>query len=329
MNVLVTGGAGFLGAHVARELLRQGHSVVVLDDLSGGLRENAPPECEFVQGNVCDENTVAKVFSAHKFDVVFHLAAYAAEGLSHFIRRFNYTNNILGSVTVLNEAIRRGTKRFVFTSSIAVYGAGVTPLKESYTPHPEDPYGIAKLAVEHDLAAAHRQFGIEYTILRPHNLYGPFQSMRDRYRNVVGIFFNQVMHQKPLTIFGDGSQTRAFTFVGDVVAAMVASGFSDRARNATFNIGGDRANKVSELAEAVLRVTGARVDIRHEPIRNEVAHAWADHSRMTEAFGAITETSLDEGLRLTWEWAQTIGPVTTLPFGEIELDQGLPAIWRH
>lgn len=328
MSVLVTGGAGFLGSHVVRELLRRNERVVVLDDLSGGLRENVPVDAEFVLGNICDPQLVAKAMHEHKVDAVFHLAAYAAEGLSHFIRRFNYTNNVVGSVTVLNEAIRRKVRRFVFTSSIAVYGEGELPLRESHVPRPTDPYGIAKFAVEQDLAAAHEQFGIEYTILRPHNLYGPFQSMRDRYRNVVGIFLNQVMQGKPLTIFGDGLQTRSFTYVGDVARIMVDAGFRDEARNTVFNVGGDRANTVRELAETILRVTGSSEELRHVPARNEVTHAVADHARMREVFGAVTETSLEDGLRRTWEWAKNIGPVATAPFHDIEVDENLPAIWR-
>lgn len=328
MKVLVTGGAGFLGAHLARELLARGREVIVLDDLSGGVRENVPDGACFVEGSICDPALVSRLFAEHRFEVVFHLAAYAAEGLSHFIRRYNYTNNVVGSVTLINEAIRHGTRRFVFTSSIAVYGAGELPLRETHVPRPEDPYGIAKLAVEQDLASAFHQFGLEHTIFRPHNLYGAYQSMRDRYRNVVGIFLNQAMQGKPLTIFGDGSQTRAFTYVGDVIGALADSGWHDGARNTVFNVGGDRAFTVRELADTVLRVTGARLDVRHLPARNEVAHAWSDHTRLREVFGAAPDTDLEAGLRLTWEWARTIGPSETPAFTAIEIDQGLPAIWR-
>lgn len=328
MSVLVTGGAGFLGSHVVRELLLRGEKVVVLDDLSGGLRENVPEKAEFILGNVCDPVVVAHAMSDKNIDTVFHLAAYAAEGLSHFIRRFNYTNNVVGSVTVLNEAIRRRVSRFVFTSSIAVYGEGELPLRESHVPTPSDPYGIAKFAVEQDLRAAHEQFGIDYTILRPHNLYGPYQSMRDRYRNVVGIFFNQIMRGTPLTIFGDGAQTRAFTYVGDVARMMADAGYRDEARNRVFNIGGDRSNTVRELAETVLRVTGAASEIRHVPARNEVTHAVADHTLLHDIFGPVRESTLEDGLRITWEWAKNVGPVTTAPFHDIEVDDHLPAIWR-
>lgn len=328
VSVLVTGGAGFLGAHLVRALRERKHDVVVLDDLSGGVRENVPGDVPLVVGDICDVALVERVFREHRVDVVFHLAAYAAEGLSHFIRRYNYTNNVVGSVTLVNEAIRCKVKRFVFTSSIAVYGTGELPLRESHTPRPEDPYGIAKLAVEQDLAAAFHQFGLEYTIFRPHNLYGPFQSMRDRYRNVVGIFLNQAMSGKPLTIFGDGKQTRAFTYVGDVVGAMAESAWSPAARNVTLNVGGDHAYEVGELARAVIAVTGKPLDVQHLPARNEVVHAHSDHTRFREVLGATPQTGLAEGLARTWAWAKDIGPTETPPFAAIEIDEGLPPSWR-
>lgn len=328
MSVLVTGGAGFLGAHLVRALRAQQHEVVVLDDLSGGVRENVPSDVPLVIGDICDAPLVARVFREHRVDVVFHLAAYAAEGLSHFIRRYNYTNNVVGSVTLVNEAIRQKVKRFVFTSSIAVYGTGELPLRETHVPHPEDPYGIAKLAVEQDLEAAFRHFGLAYTIFRPHNLYGPFQSMRDRYRNVVGIFLNQAMKGAPLTIFGDGKQTRAFTYVGDVVGAMAESAWLDAARNLVLNVGGDQTYDVGELARAVLVATGKNLEILHLPPRDEVVHAHSSHARFREVLGTTPETSLEDGLARTWAWAKDVGPTATPPFAAIELDEGLPPSWR-
>jgi UDP-glucose 4-epimerase len=327
MSVLVTGGAGFLGAHLVRALRDRGREVVVLDDLSGGVRENVPEGVELVVGSILDEALVAHLFREHRFEVVFHLAAYAAEGLSHFVRRFNYTNNLVGSMVLVNEAVRHDVRRFVFTSSIAVYGTGELPLRETHVARPEDPYGIAKLAVEQDLAAAHHQFGLEHTIFRPHNLYGPFQSMRDRYRNVVGIFLNQAMRGEPLTIFGDGSQTRAFTYAGDVVGKMAESAWLDAAKNVTLNVGGDRTSSVSELAHAVLAATGAKVDVAHVPARNEVVHAHSDHTRFREVLGPIEETSLEEGLAKTWAWAEALGPSATPPFPAIEIMKGLPKHW--
>ncbi len=216
-DTLVTGAAGFIGAHVAGELLERGHSVLALDDLSGGYRENLPDGVEFVEGSINDVVLINKLFDEHRFKYVFHLAAYAAEGLSHFIKTFNYTNNLLGSVNLINAAVNAGSvKCFVFTSSIAVYGRNQLPMSEDLVPQPEDPYGIAKYAVELDLREAREMFGLNYIVFRPHNVYGEKQNIGDRYRNVIGIFMNQIMQSQPLTIFGDGRQTRAFSYISDV-----------------------------------------------------------------------------------------------------------------
>ncbi|MBC8262818.1 MAG: NAD-dependent epimerase/dehydratase family protein, partial [Anaerolineales bacterium] len=190
---LVTGGAGFIGSHVARHLLRSGKRVLILDDLSGGSRENVPHGAEFIQGSVLDVSLLETIFERFHIQNVYHLAAYAAEGLSHFIRRFNYSNNVIGSVNLINLAVRNNVRCFVFTSSIAVYGKGQLPMTEDAIPKPEDPYGIAKYAVELDLRAAHEMFGLQYAIFRPHNVYGENQNIADPYRNVIGIFINQLM----------------------------------------------------------------------------------------------------------------------------------------
>ena len=159
---LLTGGAGFIGAHVCNELLKMGHNVVVLDDLSGGFKDNVNPKAKFIKGSVTDHKLLKKLFNKYKFNYVYHLAAYAAEGLSHFIKRFNYTNNLIGSINLINESVKHDVERFVFTSSIAVYGKGQVPLKEDMIPIPEDPYGISKLAVEQELKVTHEMFGLKY-----------------------------------------------------------------------------------------------------------------------------------------------------------------------
>src|ERR671911_1750259 len=284
MKTLVTGGAGFIGSHVAKHLAADGHDVVVVDDLSGGFTDNVPVGCTFVQGSVSDSSFVERLFEEHGFNYVFHLAAYAAEGLSHFIRRFNYTNNVLGSMTLINEAVRHDVKCFVFTSSIAVYGAEQTPMTEDTTPQPEDPYGIAKLAVEQDLKAAKQMFGLDHVIFRPHNVYGEYQNIGDRYRNVVGIFMNQLMRGEPLTIFGDGNQTRAFSYVSDVAPYIAASVDVPAAYNEVFNIGADQPFTVNELATRVCEAMGIEGRIRHLPARNEVVDAVADHEKAQQVF---------------------------------------------
>ncbi len=329
MTVLVTGGAGFIGAHVARHLLEADRVVVVLDDLSGGYEANVPARATFVEGSVTQPELVDDLFREHGFTHVFHIAAYAAEGLSHFIRRFNYTNNVVGSINVINSAIRAETvERFVFTSSIAVYGPGQTPMTEALTPEPEDPYGIAKYAVELDLAAAQRMFGLDYTIFRPHNVYGELQNIADTYRNVIGIFMNQLQSGRPMSIFGDGLQTRAFTHIDDVAPVIARSIDVPAAANETFNVGADTPHTVLDLAHNVARVLDvADPEIDFLPARQEVVHAFSDHAKLHRVFGEQTAVSLEDGLRRMAEWVQEVGVRPPVRFDSVEILRNLPPSW--
>ena len=325
---LVTGGAGFIGAHLARALLAKGHEVVVLDDLSGGFERNVPDKARFVKGSITDDALIGRLFGDEKFDYVFHLAAYAAEGLSHFIRRFNYTNNLIGSTTLLNHSVLHKVKRFVFTSSIAVYGPGQNPMREDQVPQPEDPYGVAKYAVELDLKAAHEMFGLDYTIFRPHNVYGEYQHIGDRYRNVVGIFMNQLMLGRELSVFGDGLQTRAFSYVGDIIPAMARCIEMDSTKNEVFNVGGDTPYTVKQLAEALIKVAGKSSPLKYLPARKEVLHAYSDHSKSYRVFGKHQPVALEDGLRKMWDWAVKLGPQEQTRFSGIEVERNLPEFWK-
>jgi UDP-glucose 4-epimerase len=325
---LVTGGAGFIGAHLTRGLLERGDDVVVLDDLSGGFLDNVDPRASFVEGSVTDHELVDDIFETERFNVVFHCAAYAAEGLSHFIKRFNYTNNVIGSVNLINASVNTGVGCFVFFSSIAVYGAGQTPMTEAMRPEPEDSYGIAKYAVERELAVSREMFGLDYVIFRPHNVYGELQNIGDRYRNVLGIFINQIMQDQPLSIFGDGEQTRAFTHVSDIVPAIIESPTLERASGETFNVGADTPYTVNHLADVVRRVMGVPDHpVVHHPARNEVKHAFSDHSKLHQAFGHRPGVDLEDGVARMVAWAREHGPRRTPRFENIEIMKNLPPSW--
>lgn len=295
--------------------------------MSGGFTDHLPEKVTLVQGSVTDHQLMQRLFAEYQFDYVYHLAAYAAEGLSHFIRRFNYTNNLIGSVNLINEAVKHDVKCFVFTSSIAVYGVNQLPMTEDLTPQPEDPYGIAKYAVELDLRAAHEMFGLDYIIFRPHNVYGENQNIGDRYRNVIGIFMNQIMQSQPMTIFGDGSQTRAFSYIDDVAPVIARSVDVPTAYNQVFNVGADQPHTVQYLAQTVARAFGVEPVITYLPARNEVQHAYPDHRKAQRIFGQDAIVSLEDGVGRMAAWAQRVGARASQTFGDIEITRNLPPSW--
>jgi UDP-glucose 4-epimerase len=324
---LVTGGAGFIGSHVAKHCLDLGHQVVVLDDLSGGFSDQVPQDAKFIEGSILDHDLIIEIFEEYSFDFVYHLAAYAAEGLSHFIRKYNYSNNLIGSVNLINQSILHKVQCFVYTSSIAVYGSGQLPMIEDMTPIPEDPYGISKLAVEYDLGCAHELFGLNYVILRPHNVYGENQNIGDRYRNVIGIFMNQIMQGKPVTIFGDGEQTRAFSYIDDVAPHIANCVHVEEAINQIINIGADQPYTINQLAEVVAQSLDADLNVSYLEARNEVLHAYADHNKAKRIFSFGETTSLAEGIRRMATWAKKVGARKSQSYDEIEITEKLPHSW--
>ncbi len=326
---LVTGGAGFMGAHVVNELLCVGdHTVVVLDDISGGFRENVNPEATFIEGSILDVQLIEKLFEQYKFDYIYHLAAYAAEGLSHFIKRFNYQNNLIGSVNLINAAVNNNVKRFVFTSSIAVYGENQLPMHEKLIPIPEDPYGIAKYAVEQELIVSKRLFDLDYTIFRPHNVYGELQNISDKYRNVIGIFMNKIMQHEPLIVFGDGEQTRAFTHIADVAPHIARCVDIPETSCEVFNVGSDTHVSVNKLAELVMTAMEQEVPIKHFEARDEVKHAYCSHEKFRQIFGTASHVPLAEGLNRMAKWAKSVGPRPATEFSNIEIRKNLPDAWN-
>jgi len=328
INSLVTGGAGFIGSHVTKHCFDLGHSVVVLDDLSGGFEDHIPQDAKFVKGSINDVELVKDLFEKYKFDYVYHLAAYAAEGLSHFIRRFNYSNNLIGSVNLINESVKNDVKCFVFTSSIAVYGPGQLPMTEDMTPTPEDPYGIAKYAVELDLKAAHEMFGLDYVIFRPHNVYGENQNIGDKYRNVIGIFMNQIMQGKPMTIFGDGEQTRAFSYIDDVAIPIANCVNLPKTYNEVFNIGADKPYSINELVEIISKHMDASPDVTHLSARKEVVHAYSDHSKAHKFFKSEDPVELSKGIAQMVNWAKKVGARQSQEFENVEVKRNLPDGWN-
>lgn len=302
--------------------------VVATDDLSGGFRANVDRDADWIEGDLRDGEFVASLWDGGRFDVVYHLAAYAAEGLSHFIRAYNYRTNLEASVNLINQAVLGEASRFVFTSSIAVYGAGQVPMSEETLPRPEDPYGISKYAVELDLAAAHEMFGLDYTIFRPHNVYGERQNIADRYRNVVGIFMNSALRGEPMPVFGDGLQTRAFSHIDDVAPIIARAPGVLESANEVYNIGADTPYSIRELAAEIGRAFGVQPVLEHLPPRNEVVHAFSDHTKVRATFNPPEPLELETGIARMAAWVREHGAREPIEFnGRIEIERNLPANW--
>ncbi len=327
-RALVTGAAGFIGSHVAAHCRALGMDVVGVDDLSGGFRRNVPEGVPLVAGDLRDAAFVRRLWAEPgPFDVVQHLAAYAAEGLSHHTRRFNYDTNLGATVNLINAAVAGHAKHFVFASSIAVYGTGQLPLREDAVPRPEDPYGIAKYACELDLRAAHEVFGLPFTIFRPHNVYGERQNLADPHRNVIGIFLRRCLRGEPMTVFGDGAQTRAFSHIDDVAPLFARAPQVAAAKNEVFNVGADEPVRVIDLAHAVASALGVEPRLTHLPARPEVLHAFSDHAKAHAVFTPPPSVPLSDGLRRMAEWAKTLELAPATRFEALEIFEKLPSGW--
>ena len=329
MKIFVSGCAGLLGSNYSRHLIQNGHQVVGIDNLSGGYKAFVPKgeNFTFVKLNLEKRKKVAELFEQHKPDVLFHFAAYAAEGLSPFIRNFNYRNNLLCSANLINPCIEHNTK-MIFTSSMAVYGSQETPFTEDKRPQPIDPYGIAKFAVESDLKVAHKHLGLRYNIVRPHNVLGKYQNIWDRYRNVIGIFIRKTLNGIPILVYGDGEQTRAFSDIKYYMEPFDL--LHDNYDGEIFNIGADKyfsLNQVAETVQAVGRKYGYDVPIEHAPPRHEVKHAYCDHTKAKTMLNFKDNTRLDELIEDVFVWAMK-EPNRKVKDREYEITKDIYDYWK-
>ena len=330
MKIFVTGCAGLLGANYTRHLLANGHEVIGIDDLSGGYKAfvTKGENFSFVKLNLERRKKIVDLFEEHKPEVLVHFAAYAAEGLSPFIRNFNYRNNLICSANLINECIKHDTK-FIFTSSMAVYGEQEPPFTEDKRPQPIDPYGIAKYAVECDLKLAHEQFGLRYNIVRPHNVLGIYQNIWDKYRNVIGIFIRKTLNGQPILVYGDGEQTRAFSDIKYYMEPF--DRLLTEYDGETFNIGADKHFTLNEVADAVQKVGkkyGYEVPIEHGEPRHEVKHAYCDHTKAKSMLQFIDGTNLEELIESMFVWAMK-QPNRKVKTMEYEVTKDIYDYWRN
>ena len=329
MKIFVTGCAGLLGANYSRHLISAGHEVIGIDDLSGGYKAFVPKgeNFSFVKLNLERRKKIVDLFEEHKPEVLFHFAAYAAEGLSPFIRNYNYRNNLVCSANLINECITHNTK-IIFTSSMAVYGDQEPPFTEDIRPQPIDPYGMAKYAVEVDLELAKQQFGLRYTIIRPHNVLGVYQNIWDKYRNVIGIFIRKTINKEPILVYGDGEQTRAFSDIKYYMEPFDKLLVDHDGE--IFNIGADKYFSLNEVAEAVQKIGkkyGYDVPIEHGEPRHEVKHAYCDHTKAKSMLEFKDETNLEELIESVFVWAMN-QPKRKVKEMEYEVTKDIYDYWK-
>jgi UDP-glucose 4-epimerase len=326
--ILITGVAGCLGANLAHWLCENHpeYALVGIDDLSGGYYEFVP-NCLEMYFTDCGTD-LDYIFEKYDIKIVYHAAAIAAEACATFRRVHYYTNNIVNSANVINHCIRYNVDRLVYFSSMAVYGRNETPFIESQVPEPVDPYGIGKYAVEMDLQAAKETHGLKWTIVRPHSVYGKYQNIWDRYRNVLGIWMLKTINGEPLSIYGDGSQQRAFTYVDDILEPLWLCGTDDRTLWQTFNIGNDEEMTILDAATLCKEVCGNEKDLNFLPGIHEVKNAFSDHTKAKEILGFECKTTLRDGLQKMWYWAknQPVRVVRTIE--NFELQEGLYEMWK-
>ena len=330
MKILITGVAGLLGSRLADWIIKNtNHKVIGVDDLSGGYTKNIPKKVEFYKFDLKELDKVNKLFNQHRPDMVYHFAAYAAEGLSPFIRKFNYENNLIASTNLITCSIKYDIKRFIFASSMSVYGDKYKPpFHEDLQQSPIDPYGIAKFSVEQDLKVAYEQHGLKYTIIRPHNFYGQNQNIWDKYRNVLGIWMYQIMNEMPPTIFGDGEQVRAFSYVDDSLIPFWNASQKDECIGEIINLGGIKEYTINEACNILLKVTGTSLKPLYLEERHEAKHAWSTWDKSVNLLNFKHQIDLEEGLTKMWNWAQTQPIRKRFFWGEYELDKGIYEFWK-
>src|SRR6056300_180970 len=331
-KILITGIGGLLGSRLAEYIIdkKPGNTVIGIDDLSGGYKSNVPKEAKFYQTN-CFGDKIKEIFEVEKPDIVFHFAAYAAEGLSPFVRTYNYDNNLKSTASIVNECIKHNIERLVFTSTMAVYGhgwEGKRPFEETHPPQPIDPYGIAKYACEMDIQCAGVQHDLDWCILRPHNVYGRNQNIWDKYRNVLGIWMFQNLTGEKLSIFGDGLQTRAFSCIDDALEPFWNAAIYEGASKQIINLGGIHDYTIKEAAETLIDVMG-NGEIVHYEERFEVKHCVPTFQKSVDVLDFMHKTNLKEGLTDMWNWAKEQPTRDRFVWSEYELNKGIYSYWKN
>ena len=329
-KVLVTGVAGFLGSHLSEKRVDLGHSVVGIDNMLGGYQDNVPKNIEFHNGDCCDFEMIKSIMKG--VDVVYHCAATAHEGLSVFSPYEITKNNFLASVSIFSAAVNAKVKRIVFCSSMARYGDQPAPFTEKMSPKPVDPYAISKVASEEVLKNLCELNGIEWVIAIPHNIIGPRQKYDDPFRNVVSIMINRMLQGKAPIIYGDGKQTRCFSYIDDCLSCLIPMLDQKNLNKEIINIGPDEEFvTINKIAELCSNITGVNLNPIYKKDRpKEVKHATCSAEKARALLNYKTKVSLKDGIQKTFDYIKARG---IRPFDyniKIEINNELtPSTWKN
>lgn len=329
--VLITGVAGLLGSKLADWIIenKKEYTVIGIDNLFGGYIENVNKSVIFVNRDLSKDN-ISDIFKQYKIDYVFHFAAYAAEGLSPFMRKFNWYNNSVSTANIINECIENDIKRLIYTSSMSIYGHGDMKLNrfdENDIPCPIDPYGISKYACEMDIRVAGEQHGLDWCIIRPHNIYGEKQNIWDKYRNVLGIWMYQALNNLPMTIYGDGEQTRAFTYIDDNLEPLWNAAIFPNASKEIINLGGIKEYTINEAIHILEDITNYH-NIVYKESRHEVKWAVPTYQKSIDILNFKHKTDLKEGLEKMWNWAKKQPNRKQYIWENYEINKGIYSYWK-
>jgi len=327
VKVFITGIAGFLGSHLAEKFLDEGHQVIGVDSLIGGYPDNVPDGARFYVRDLVTDSVLDLLDDV---DLVIHAACTPYEGLSVFSPALVVSNTTQATTELLSQSIQAKVKKFVYLSSMARYGTIPTPYTEDQEPRPQDPYGIAKLASERLVENLCDTHGIEWVVLVPHNIIGPRQKYDDPFRNVASIMTNRLLQGQPPIIYGDGNQTRCFSFISDVVEPLYVACQSTEAVSKVINIGPDEeAVTINELAERLQRIIGTDFEPIYTGGRpQEVKIALCSSDRARQLLGYQTSTNLDQGLTGLVDWIRERGVKEFEYHLPIEIrSERLPATW--
>ena len=329
-KIFITGVAGFLGSHLSEKLIELGHTVVGIDNMVGGYKDNIPNKVEFHNVDCCDFSKIKQLMK--NIDIVYHCAATAHEGLSVFSPHEITKNNYLASVSIFSAAINEKVKRIIFCSSMARYGDQQTPFTEEMSPKPVDPYGVSKVASEQVLQILCDLNNIEWVVAVPHNIIGPKQIYNDPYRNVVSIFLNRMLQGKPPIVYGDGKQKRCFSYIDDCLSCMIPMLDQKNLNKQIINIGPDEefvtVNKVVEICS---NITGINLEAIHKEDRpREVKHATCSADKARKLLNYKTKVSLNDGIKKTYDYIKKRGTKEFNYRLSIEIENDLtPETWKN